>query len=42
MQMGALPMASGEAQAKDIYLAFNTALDKVAKQLRRRKTELRE
>jgi ribosomal subunit interface protein len=42
MQMGALPMASGEAQNKDIYLAFNTALDKVAKQLRRRKTELRE
>ena len=38
----ALPMASGEAQANDIYLAFNTALEKVAKQLRRRKTELRE
>ena len=42
MQMGALPMASGEAQNKDIYQAFNAALDKVAKQLRRTKRELRE
>jgi len=42
MQMGALPMASGEAQNKDIYQAFNAALDKVAKQLRRTKREKRE
>jgi ribosomal subunit interface protein len=42
MQMGALPMATGEAQNKDIYQAFNAALDKVAKQLRRTKRELRE
>ena len=42
MQMGALPMMSGEAQNKDIYQAFNAALDKVAKQLRRTKRELRE
>lgn len=42
MQMGGLKLASGEAQRKDIYQAFNTALDKVAKQLRRMKTEIRE
>jgi ribosomal subunit interface protein len=42
MQMGALPMKSAEAQDKDIYLAFNSALNKVAKQLRRTKRELRE
>jgi ribosomal subunit interface protein len=42
MQMGALPMKSAEAQDKDIYLAFRAALDKVAKQLRRTKRELRE
>ena len=42
MQMGALPMKSGDARDKDIYLAFNSALDKVAKQLRRTKRELRE
>jgi ribosomal subunit interface protein len=42
MQMGALPMKSAEARDKDIYLAFNAALDKVAKQLRRTKRELRE
>ena len=42
MQMGALPMKSGDARDKDIYLAFNAALAKVAKQLRRTKRELRE
>jgi ribosomal subunit interface protein len=42
MQMGALPMKSAEASDKSIYLAFDTALDKLAKQLRRSKRELRE
>ena len=42
MQMGGLPMKSAEAKDKDIYLAFNAALDKVGKQLRRAKRELRE
>jgi ribosomal subunit interface protein len=42
MQMGALPVKSAEAKHKDIYLAFDRALDKVAKQLRRTKRELRE
>ena len=42
MQMGALPMKSAEARDKDIYLAFNSALNKVAKQLRRTKREVRE
>jgi ribosomal subunit interface protein len=42
MQMGGLPMKSAEARDKDIYLAFNAALGKVAKQLRRTKRELRE
>jgi ribosomal subunit interface protein len=42
MQMGALPMKSAEARDKDIYLAFNAALEKVAKQLRRTKREVRE
>ena len=42
MQMGALPMKSGEARDKDIYIAFNAALNKVAKQLRRTKREVRE
>ena len=42
MQMGALPMKSAEAKDKDIYLAFGSALNKVAKQLRRTKRELRE
>ncbi len=42
MQMGALPMKSGEARDKDIYVAFNMALNKVAKQLRRTKREVRE
>ena len=42
IQMGALPMKSAEAKDKDIYLAFDAALAKVAKQLRRTKRELRE
>jgi ribosomal subunit interface protein len=42
IQMGALKMMSGEAKHKDIYAAFRTALEKVAKQLRRAKRELRE
>jgi ribosomal subunit interface protein len=42
MQMGALKMRSGEALHKDCYTAFKTALEKVAKQLRRAKRALRE
>jgi ribosomal subunit interface protein len=42
MQMGGLPMKSAEGKNKDIYVAFNAALTKVAKQLRRTKRELRE
>jgi ribosomal subunit interface protein len=42
MQMSGLPMKSAEAIDKDIYLAFNAALAKVGKQLRRTKRELRE
>ncbi len=42
MQMGALPMKSAEGRDKDIYLAFGSALNKVAKQLRRMKREQRE
>jgi len=42
MQVGGLSVKSGEAKDKNIYLAFNAALAKVAKQLRRTKRELRE
>ena len=42
MQMGGLPMKSAEARDKDIYLAFDAALTKIATQLRRTKRELRE
>ena len=42
MRMGGLPMRSGEGQDKDIYGAFDAALAKVAKQLRRAKRALRE
>ena len=42
MQMGGLPMKSAEARDKDIYVAFNAALEKVGKQLRRTKREVRE
>ena len=41
IQMGGLNMVSAEAVAKDVRLAFDTALNKAAKQLRRSKTELR-
>ena len=42
LQMGALPMMSGEADHRNAYAAFRRALEKVAKQLRRAKRELRE
>jgi ribosomal subunit interface protein len=42
LQMGGLPMVTGEAEARDILLAFDNALSKAAKQLRRSKRELRE
>jgi ribosomal subunit interface protein len=42
MQMGGLPMKSAEARDKNIYLAFNAALTKIATQLRRTKRELRD
>jgi ribosomal subunit interface protein len=42
IQMGALRMMSGEARSTDIYAAFRLALERVAKQLRRAKRELRE
>ncbi|NBJ10696.1 ribosome hibernation-promoting factor, HPF/YfiA family [Microvirga arsenatis] len=42
MRMGGLPVKSAESRDRDIYTAFDTALIKVAKQLRRMKRELRE
>ncbi len=42
IRMGGLDMMSAEAEAKDAYLAFNSALTKVEKQLRRTKRELRD
>jgi ribosomal subunit interface protein len=42
VQVGALKMMSGEAKSTDIYAAFRLALERVAKQLRRAKRELRE
>ncbi|GEP07962.1 ribosome hibernation-promoting factor, HPF/YfiA family [Methylobacterium oxalidis] len=42
IQVGTLKTMSGEAQLKDAYAAFKSALEKVAKQLRRAKRELRE
>ena len=42
LQMGGLPIVTGEALARDITLAFDSALSKAAKQLRRSKRELRE
>ena len=42
MQMGALPMVSAEAQAVDARAAFDAALSKAGKQLRRSKRELRD
>ncbi len=42
IQIGALPRMVAEASHRDIYRAFDGTLDKVAKQLRRTKRELRE
>lgn len=42
IQMGTLKTMSAEAQDKDCYVAFKVALEKVEKQLRRAKRELRE
>jgi ribosomal subunit interface protein len=42
IQMAALKMMSAEAQHDDCYAAFKNALNKVEKQLRRTKRELRE
>jgi len=42
MQMGALRIVTGEALAPDCYKAFDAALEKAAKQLRRRKRALRD
>jgi ribosomal subunit interface protein len=42
VQVGALKVMSGEAKSTDIYAAFRLALERVAKQLRRAKRELRE
>ncbi|MYZ47739.1 ribosome hibernation-promoting factor, HPF/YfiA family [Propylenella binzhouense] len=42
IRMGGLDMMSAEAAAKDAYLAFDSALAKVEKQLRRTKREIRE
>lgn len=41
-QMGGLPRMAAEATAAEARLAFDQALEKVAKQLRRKKRELRE
>jgi ribosomal subunit interface protein len=42
MQMSSTKMMTGEAQNADAFQAFNTALTKAAKQLRRKKREVRE
>ncbi|MFN3892682.1 MAG: ribosome hibernation-promoting factor, HPF/YfiA family [Beijerinckiaceae bacterium] len=42
VQIGSLPRMAAEAQARDAYLAFNQALEKVAKQMRRAKRAVRE
>jgi ribosomal subunit interface protein len=42
MQMGGNKIMSGEALSEDAYQAFNMALTKTAKQLRRKKREVRE
>ena len=42
VQMGGLRMMSGEAKSTDTYAAFRLSLERVAKQLRRAKRELRE
>ncbi len=42
IQMSGAKMVTGETLSPDAYQAFNTALSKAAKQLRRKKRELRE
>lgn len=42
IQIGSLPTMAAEAQARDAYLAFNQALEKVAKQMRRAKRAVRD
>ena len=42
MQMSGTKMMTGEAQSDDAFQAFNTALNKAAKQLRRKKRAVRE
>jgi len=42
VQVGSLPVMAAEASAKDCYVAFNAALDKVGKQMRRTKRAVRE
>lgn len=42
IQMSGTKMMSGEALSEDAYQAFNTALNKTAKQLRRKKRAVRE
>ncbi len=42
MQMSGTKMMTGEAQSEDAFQAFNTALGKAGKQLRRKKREVRE
>ncbi|QCI63006.1 ribosome hibernation-promoting factor, HPF/YfiA family [Phreatobacter stygius] len=42
VQMGSLKMISASSLAPDCYQAFDMALDKAAKQLRRKKRELRD
>ncbi len=42
MQMGGAKLAAGEALDEDCYKAFDAALNKAAKQLRRKKRAVRE
>ena len=42
LQMGGLPVVSAEADAHDATQAFDTALERAATQLRRKKRELRD
>jgi ribosomal subunit interface protein len=42
LHVGSLPMMTGEALAKDAYVAFNQALEKAGKQMRRTKRAVRE
>jgi ribosomal subunit interface protein len=42
IHVGSLPIFTGENHNKDIYVAFGGAMEKAAKQMRRRKREARE